>query len=116
MKHLLIAALLLGGLTTAAQNTIYSLAIGNWRGGSPVYITPVIETTEAMSKAALEALFRAQHPELKDIAKDNLDVLLFGTREEGDDKRMQLQRSYAYRKLEVMMLEAPAEARPTDGR
>lgn len=107
MRHLLSIALLLCGLSAFAQNTIHSLAIGNWRSGSPVYLTPVIETTEAMSKVKLAAQFRAQYAELKDIADGNLDVLLFGTKDEADEKRASLHRSYSHRKLEVVLLEPP---------
>ena len=107
MRHLLSIALLLCGLSAWAQNTIHSLAIGNWRSGSPVYLTPVIKTTEAMSKVKLAAHFRAQYAELKDIADGNLDVLLFGTKDEADEKRASLHRSYSHRKLEVVLLEPP---------
>mgnify|MGYP003383339779 CR=1 FL=1 len=110
MRYLLSFALLLCGLQALAQNTIYSLAIGNWRSGSPVCITPVIETSEAMSKMKLAAQFREQYAELKDIADDNLDVLLFGTKDEADEKRASLQRSYTHRKLDVVLLDAPVRS------
>ncbi|MBK9175897.1 MAG: hypothetical protein IPM46_06065 [Flavobacteriales bacterium] len=110
MKHLLTIALLAIGLGAAAQNTIYAHAIGNWRNGPTVYITPLIETTEAMTKPKLKELFRAQYAELKSIADENLDVLLFGTADEGDASRVSLKGKYAYRKLEVVMLHAPDPA------
>lgn len=106
MKHLLVTALVLCGLSSVAQSTIYSFAIGNWRNGPTVYITPLIETTEAATKPKLKEQFRAQHDELKDIADMDLDVLLFGTREEGEEHRASLKQKYGYRKLEVVMLEA----------
>ena len=74
-----------------------------------VYITQLIETTEAMTKAKLKEQYRAQYAELKDIPDMDFDVLLFGTPEEGEESRASLQRKYGQRKLEVVMLEAPAE-------
>lgn len=110
MKHFLALTLLLGSLATAAQSTIYSHAIGNWRNGPTVYITPLTETTEAMTKPKLKEQFRARFAELKDIADMDLDVLLFGTKEEGEESRLSLQRKYGVRKLEVVMLDAePAD-------
>ena len=107
MKHLFALLLLSVGLTAAAQNTIYSHAIGNWRNGPVVYITPLVETTEATTKAQLKERFRSEHPELKDIPDADFDVLLFGTKEEGHDSRNTLKAKYGIRKLEVVMLEAP---------
>ena len=49
MKHFLTLVLLACGITAAAQNTIWSHAIGNWRNGPVVYITPLIETTERIA-------------------------------------------------------------------
>ena len=108
MKHLFALLLLSVGLSAAAQNTIYSHAIGNWRNGPVVYITPLIETTEATTKPQLKEQFRAQYPPLKDIADTDLDVLLFGTKEEGEDSRNTLKAKYGVRKLEVVMLKASA--------
>jgi len=115
MKHLLSIALLLCGLSAVAQNTIYSFAIGNWRNGPTVYISPLIETTEAATKPQLKEQFRAQHAELKDIPDLDLDVLLFGSREEGEEHRLGLKPKYAYRKLAVVMLEAPSAPKQPDG-
>lgn len=109
MKHFLCLVLLSFGLSAAAQNTIYTHAIGNWRNGPVVYITPLTETTEAATKPQLKEQFRAAYPELKDIPDTDLDVLLFGTKEECDDSRRTLQRKYAMRKLEVVILEAPKD-------
>ncbi len=47
-------------------------------------------------------------PELKDIPASDLDVLRFGTQEEGDESRRTLMAKYAMRKLEVEILEIPA--------
>lgn len=107
MKHVLTFILCAIGLSAAAQNTIYAHAIGNWRNGPTVYITPLIETTEAMTKPKLKEQFRAQYVELKDIGDEDLDVLLFGTAEEGDASRVSLKGKYGYRKLDVVMLHPP---------
>lgn len=107
MKHLLLAGLLFGSLSASAQNVIWSHAIGNWRNGPTVYITPLIETTEAFTTAQLIARYKADHPELKDVT--DLDVLRFGTPEEGNDSRNTLKAKYGMRKLDVVMLEAPKE-------
>ena len=107
MKHFLTLVLLACGITAAAQNTIWSHAIGNWRNGPVVYITPLIETTEAMTKAQVKEQFRTRYPELKDIPDTDLDVLLFGTVEEGEQSRRVLKSKYESRKLEVVMLEPP---------
>lgn len=112
MRITLLLALLLGAFAADAQSTIYSFAIGNWRNGPTVYITPLIETTEAATKPTLKEQFRAQYAELKDIADMELDVLLFGTREEGDEHRMSLKQKYGIRKLEVVMLDLPAAPKP----
>lgn len=115
MKHLIALAFLLGSLFASAQNTIYSHAIGNWRNGPTVYITPLIETTEAFTTPQLIARYRAEYPELKDVV--DLDVLRFGTPEEGDESRRVLQAKYGVRKLPVVMLEQPSERpgpTPTD--
>ncbi len=109
MKPLLTLLLLACGVAVSAQNTIYSHAIGNWRNGPVVYITPLIETTEATTKPQLKEQFRVQYPELKEIPDTDLDVLLFGTPEEGNDSRLTLERKYGMRKLEVVMLELPKD-------
>lgn len=108
MKHLLALAFTLGAFTLSAQNIIWSHAIGNWRNGPVVYISPLIETTEAETKPQLAVWFRREFPELRDV-KD-LDVLLFGTKEEGEESRRVLELKYGLRKLEVVMLEVPAPA------
>jgi hypothetical protein len=119
MRHLLFATLLLFGLSAAAQRTIYSHAIGYWRNGPVVYITPLIEASESMTKAQLTERFRARFPELRDIPGNDLDVLLFGTREEGEESRRTLHAKYALRKLQAAMLEerkAAADTLPSDHR
>lgn len=114
MKQLITLALLLSGYSACAQNTIYSHAIGNWRNGPVVYITPLIETSEAMTKPKLREQYRAQYTELKDIPDTDLDVLLFGTKEEGEESRVSLMRKYGFRKLDVVMLETEPAAQPQE--
>lgn len=109
MKHLLIATLLLCSFSAAAQSTIFSHAIGNWRNGPVVYITPLIEASESMTKEQLKERYRELFPELKDIPASDLDVLLFGTPEEGDESRRTLLAKYGMRKLQVVMLEKPKD-------
>lgn len=109
MRPLLTTVLLVISLGAAAQGTIYSHAIGNWRNGPVVYITPLIEASESMSKDQLKERYRALFPELKDIPASDLDVLLFGTREEGEESRRTLQAKYGMRKLQVMMLVMPKD-------
>ena len=107
MKHLLLAGLFIGSLSASAQNVIWSHAIGNWRNGPTVYITPLIETSEAVTTAQLIAQYKAEYPELKGVT--DLDVLRFGTKEEGEESRRSLNAKYGIRKLPVVMLEHPKE-------
>ncbi|MFN6114681.1 MAG: hypothetical protein ACK46C_02260 [Flavobacteriales bacterium] len=109
MSTLFTLALLVIGLGASAQSTIYGHAIGNSRNGPVVYITPLIEASESMTKAQLTERFRTLFPELKDIPASDLDVLLFGTPEEGDESRRTLHAKYGMRKLQVVMLEKPKD-------
>ena len=106
MKTLLTLALLIGALAAHAQKVIWSHAIGNWRKGPIVYITPLIETTEAFTTPKLIEQYKAQFPELKEAT--DIDVLRFATPEEGNDSRNTLKAKYGVRKLEVKMLELSA--------
>ena len=105
MRTLITSIFLAIGLIGSAQNVIWSHAIGNWRNGPVVYITPLIETTEAFTTPQLIAHYRTEFPELKNVV--DLDVLRFGTPEEGNDSRNTLKAKYGMRKLEVVMLETP---------
>ena len=105
MKTLLTLALLFCAFTANAQKAIWSHAIGNWRNGPIVYITPLIETTEAFTTPKLIEQYKAQFPELKEVT--DMDVLRFATPEEGNDSRTTLKAKYGIRKLEVKMLELP---------
>ena len=105
MKYLFGLFLFLVCFSVSAQKTIWSHAIGNWRNGPVVYITPVIETTEAVSTAQLTERFRTEFPILKEVA--DLDVLLFAAPEDGEESRRTLVAKYAMRELEVQLLETP---------
>ncbi|MBL0127895.1 MAG: hypothetical protein IPP83_10665 [Flavobacteriales bacterium] len=111
MRTLITVLAIIGGFALHAQNTIFSHAIGNWRNGPVVYITPLFETTEATTKPQLKEQLRAQYPELKDIADTDFDVLLFGTTEEGEESRRLLKVKYGIRKLQVVLLDAPPPAK-----
>lgn len=106
MRAPILAVLLFIGAAVNAQNTIWSHAVGNWRNGPVVYITPLIETTEAFTTPQLIERYRKEFPVLKDVT--DLDVLRFGTPEEGDASRTTLKAKYGVRKLEVVMLEPSA--------
>ncbi|MEO8589830.1 MAG: hypothetical protein ABI432_10705 [Flavobacteriales bacterium] len=103
MRTLFTLAVLVSSFALHAQNVIWSHAIGNWRNGPVVYITPLIETTEAFTTPQLLERYKREFPVLKDVV--DLDVLRFGTPEEGNDSRMTLKAKYGMRKLEVVMLE-----------
>lgn len=114
MKHrLLLPALLAVGLSAHAQKVIYSYAVGNWRNGPEVVISPLFTTTEQRTTPQLIAQVRASWPGSYTDSTD-IDVLRFATREEGEESRTTLQRKYMARKLDVRLLEgAPAvEERP----
>lgn len=104
-RNLVTILVLLAATTASAQKAIWSHAVGNWRNGPVVYITPLIETTEAVTTPQLLADYRLFFPELRDVV--DLDVLRFATPEEGNDSRKVLKAKYDMRKLEVVMLELP---------
>ena len=110
MRTILFLILLVAVSTAAAQNTIYSYAVANWKDGPVVYISPLIETTEAFTTPQLLAQYKEAHPEIRE-AKD-IDVLRFATQEEGEESRQVLKRKYGVRKLEVVMLQPSNEERP----
>lgn len=91
----------------SAQNTIYSYAIANWKNGPMVYMTPVIETTEAVRTSELLDRFKKEYAEFRDAA--DIDLLRFATLEEATADRGTLHRKYGMRKLEVVILEPVKE-------
>lgn len=112
--HLLIAAVCLAVSSVAsAQNAIYSYAIGNWRNGPTVEISPLFETTEMFTTPQLIAWVREQWPkEFTDTT--DIDVQRFATKEEGIESRTTLMRKYGMRKLEVHSIESAEMPRTAD--
>lgn len=84
---------------------IHAYAVGNWRNGPVVYITPLFATTEAFTTPMLLARVRQDYPEFKDIT--DIEVQRFATAEEGELSRRELKAKYRVRQLEVRMVEAP---------
>lgn len=106
---LITATLLLTALTVRAQEvpkTIFSYAVGNWRNGPVVTISPLFETTEQATTPQLIQRVRTTYPEFKDIT--DIDVQRFATLEEGMESRTTLRSKYLVRKLEVLMVEPAA--------
>lgn len=103
--HFLLAAAFLACSTVvSAQSTIYSYAIGNWRNGPVVEISPLFETTEAYTTPQLIAWVRKEWPEQFRDTTD-IDVQRFATLEEGSESRTTLKAKYGMRHLEVDMME-----------
>lgn len=98
-------ALLLPASAASAQNTIYGYAIGNWRNGPVVQISPLFETTEMFTAPQLIGWVRQQWPEAFTDTTD-IDVQRFATPEEGNLSRTTLKAKYGVRKLAVNMMEA----------
>lgn len=88
-----------------APKTIYSYAVGDWRNGPVVVISPLFETTEQVSTPQLIARVQQEYPEFKGVT--DIDVQRFATPEEGQESRTTLRAKYQMRKLEVLMVEPP---------
>ena len=104
MRTLLLLTALLAAPLLHAQNVIHAMAIGNWRNGPVVVLTPVFTTTEAATTPQLIERVKLEHPEL--AAAADIDVMRFATTEEGELSRTTLKGKYEARKLTVNMLEA----------
>lgn len=88
-----------------AQNTIYSYAVGNWRNGPVVEVSPLFNTTELFTDPQLMAWVRQQWPaSFTDTTE--MDVLRFATLEEATESSTTLKAKYAARKLAVHQVEA----------
>ena len=111
MKTLLTTLALLFTLTSFAQTPIWSYAVGNWRSGPVVYLSPVIETTGASTAPQLIDRLKQEHEELNDIT--DIDVLFFATIEEANENRATLRAKYLQRPLEVRMLEGTIPIAPS---
>jgi hypothetical protein len=90
-------------LFAQAPNTIYSYAVGDWRNGPVVVISPLFETTEAFTTPQLIARVKKDYPEFANIT--DIDIQRFATAEEGQLSRTTLKAKYGVRKLEVLMVE-----------
>lgn len=111
LKHLILLFAAVGlAFTGSAQNTIYTHAVGNWRNGPVVYISPLVQTTEAATTPDLIARLKAEHPEFQAI--EDIDVLRFATMEEGEQSRQVLKSKYLRRGLTVEMFEGPDRDAP----
>ncbi len=100
-----ILAAVLCASAASAQNTIYGYAIGNWRNGPVVQISPLFETTEMFTTPQLIKWVRGQWPEQFTDTTD-IDVQRFATIDEGALSRTTLEGKYGVRKLPVNMMEA----------
>lgn len=94
-----------------AQNVIYAYAVGDWRNGPVVTISPSFETTEAFSTLQLIARVKKDYGEFAKIT--DIEVQRFATVEECEMSRTTLAQKYHSRKLEVNML-AEQETAPAD--
>jgi hypothetical protein len=99
-------ALALHGTFAQAPNVIYSYAVGDWRDGPVVTISPLFETTEAFTTPQLIARVKKEYPAFANIT--DIDIQRFATMEEGELSRTTLKAKYGVRKLQVNMLEAQA--------
>jgi hypothetical protein len=100
------------GAAAQSPNIIYSYAVGDWRDGPVVTISPLFETTEAFTTPQLIARVKKDYPEFATIT--DIDVQRFVTVEEGQLSRTTLKAKYSMRKLEVNMIEAsPAKEPPS---
>lgn len=115
MKHLrtlFLIGLLICTTYAAAQDepkAIYALAIGNWRDGPVVVISPVFETSELYNTQDLIQRMKNEYPSFAGITE--IAVERFATIEEGEEARMALKGKYGMRKLPVEML-TPASVDP----
>ncbi len=99
-------------LLAQAPNTIWSYAIGDWRDGPVVTISPLFETTEAFTTPQLIARVKKDYAAFKNIM--DIDVQRFATTEEGELSRVTVKGKYEARKLTVNMLQAePIPAKET---
>ena len=85
-------------------NKIWSYAIGDWRDGPVVTISPLFETTEAFTTPMLIKRVKQDYAQFANIM--DIDVMRFATIEEGELSRTALKGKYEFRKLAVNMLEA----------
>lgn len=104
-RLLLLLSAVLVGTAALAQKTIYAYAIGDWRNGPVVHISPMIETTEMFSPQALIRWVRQEWPTTFTDTTD-IDVQFFAVIEDGEESRATLKAKYGVRKLPVNLMEA----------
>lgn len=97
-------AFLANPLLAQPPNKIWSYAIGDWRDGPVVTISPLFETTEAFTTQMLIKRVKQDYAPFANIL--DIDVMRFATVEEGELSRTTLKGKYEHRKLNVHMLEA----------
>ncbi|MBZ0207791.1 MAG: hypothetical protein K8H89_15855 [Flavobacteriales bacterium] len=123
-KHILLPFAVIFLSTAAyAQKAIYSYAVGNWRNGPTVEISPLFETSEMYTTPQVIQWVREQWPAFFTDTTD-IDVLFFTDIEGGQENRQTLKAKYGLRKLPVHLIEAdpmprtpptPARAAPASG-
>lgn len=105
-------AFLANALLAQPANKIWAYAIGDWRDGPVVTISPLFETTEAFTTLMLIKRVKQDYAPFAKIM--DIDVMRFATTEEGELSRTTLKGKYEARKLTVNMLEAtPAPTKET---
>ncbi len=97
-------AFLANALLAQPPNRIWAYAIGDWRDGPVVTISPLFETTEAFTTPMLIKRVKQDYAPFAKIM--DIDVMRFATTEEGELSRTTLKGKYEARKLTVNMLEA----------
>ncbi len=97
-------AIMANSLLAQPPNKIWSYAVGDWRDGPVVTISPLFETTEAFTTPMLIARVKKDYAPFAKIL--DIDVMRFATVEEGELSRTTLKGKYEARKLTVNMLEA----------
>ncbi len=102
--------ILAGHLQAQPPATIYSYAVGNWRDGPVVEISPLFQTNEQATTPQLIALVKQKWPKAFTDSTD-IDIQLFATESEGEGSRLVLKAKYGQRKLPVNLMAAePFEA------
>jgi hypothetical protein len=102
--------LLAGRLQAQSPGIIYSYAVGNWRDGPVVEISPLFQTTEQYTTPQLIALVKQKWPKVFTDSTD-IDIQRFATKSEGEESRVVLKAKYGRRNLPVDLMPAePFEA------
>lgn len=107
LRTLLLVTVTVMATVASAQppKKIYSYAIGDWRNGPVVTISPLFETSEAFTTPQLIARVKKDYPEFANIM--DIDIQRFADVEEGELSRVTLKGKYEARKLQVNFMQAP---------